>query len=270
MNIVPRVNTPLSAEEARGYFVPAYVEAFGHAPEPQELPLLLALIWIESGRGKSVQNNNPGNLSASDHYEGDAWRPPWFELDESSSPRNRDLHALMLEGKAPSAFRSYDSPAEGFRDHANHLKSTFPEVVSAAKTGDAEKFRAALSQKYSKDYGNPNTTVSLSALQKEFGGLPKALPPSAASPSPSHSSRPAPLPDLSLGSEGDAVELLRAVVLRLEPGAAVAQSGPFDSSLFTAVKVLQGALLCVPDGKVGAKTWGAIVRKLGEPKMTGY
>lgn len=269
MNIVPRENTPLSATEARGFLVPAYVDTFGRAPEPQELPLLLALVWIETGRGKSVQNNNPGNLSASEHYDGDAWRPPWFELTDASSPRDRELHDQMLKGEAPSAFRAYASAIEGFRDFTDHLKSSFPEVVTAAKTGDAEQLRLALSKKYSKDYQNPKSTVTLAALQKEFGGAPKALPPSAP-PVPAHSSSPAPLPTLSLGSEGDAVDLLRALVLRLEPGATLALEGPFDPSLFAAVKVLQGQLLCVPDGKVGPKTWAALIRKLSEPRMTGY
>lgn len=273
MNIVPRENTPIDATTARTHLVPAYVEAFGRPPENQELPLLLALVWLETGRGKSMQNNNPGNFAAGDSYHGDAWRPSWFELDENSSERDKQLHQAMLEHKAPSAFRAYESLIDGFTDFVHGLKNTFPEVVAAAKTGDAEAFRAALAEKYSPDYKNPRSSVTLMALQKEFGGTPKAgkapspaVPPTAGSPS----SGSAQLPTLRLGAEGVAVDLLRALVNRLEPSFAVPATGAFDAALESALKVLQGQLLVVPDGIAGPKFWAALARRLSEPKMTGY
>src|SRR5262245_41566242 len=104
MIIVPPNRTPMGPEAAKA----ALVDAFPSI-DRETAALLLALIWIETRQGSSVVQHNPGNLSASERYQGKAWRPPWFAIDESSSERMKRLHQMMLEHKAPSAFRAYDS-----------------------------------------------------------------------------------------------------------------------------------------------------------------
>lgn len=176
MNVVPRKNTPVSEDSAHQAISRAYGETFGKSPETNELALLHALVWIETAQGKSVQNFNLGNITASENFPGDAWRPPWFELDENSSPRDTELHELMLKGKAPRAFRSYPSLEAGARDFVRTLRASFPEVLIAARESDSEKFRVALSQKYSKDYSDPAAGKTLETFRLALGGEPTRTP----------------------------------------------------------------------------------------------
>lgn len=168
MEIVPRVNTPVTAADALAAVGAAYRSEMGHDPNfSQELPLLMSLVWIETARGKSVQNFNLGNISAGDSYQGNAWRPPWYE-PEDSSERNYKLHQAMIDGKAPKAFRAYDSLDDGAADFLRQLHRTFPELLSAAADGDPEGFRNALAQHYSKDYSN-TPPDNFRTLAVEFG-----------------------------------------------------------------------------------------------------
>jgi hypothetical protein len=177
LQVVPRVNTPVTASDAKSAVESAYRSELGRDPElTQELPLLMALVWIETARGRSVQNNSPGNISASDSYQGKAWRPTWFEVDDSSSDRDKQLHQAMLENRAPSAFRAYDSLAEGAADFIRQLSHTFPEVLDAAAEGDPTGFRDALAQHYSKDYKN-TPPGNFESLAKEFGFDPRVIGP---------------------------------------------------------------------------------------------
>lgn len=171
MLIVPAVTTPITAEQARVALVAAMPGIDGDTGT-----LLLALIWIETANGH-LQNWNPGNITASDKWPGAAWRPPWFTVDASSPPIMVHLHELMLRGKAPSAFRAYDSLLEGFLDFARVLRSMFPSVLAAAATGDAAKFVTALHDSgYSKDYSPahvPHMVHLQQQLAPQFAGFPK-------------------------------------------------------------------------------------------------
>lgn len=171
MNVVPRRNTPVSARDARTAVLSAYRATFGTNPGDDALALLLALVWIETARGKSVQNWNLGNISASPSYPNDAWRPPWYDLEggTAATERNIALHEAMLKGQAPSAFRAYPSLEFGALDFVRSLKGSFPEVLRAAETGDATAFRDALAQKYSRDYRD-TPPENFASLAREFGG----------------------------------------------------------------------------------------------------
>jgi len=159
-SFVPAVVTPLTPVEAAGR-----LRAYPHTNK-QSGPLLMALIWVET-TGRPIAYN-VGNITASEaKYEGDAWRPPWFEVGPTSSPRLLELHRRMLEGKAPKAFRAYSNFADGFHDYMVQLERSFPEALAAANTGDAAAFVDALSQKYSKDYG-PKHYRTFKALQTQF------------------------------------------------------------------------------------------------------
>jgi hypothetical protein len=146
MHVVSAVATQISAEHARDA-----LRASMPGIDRESAALLLALIWVETGRGVHCYNWNVGNISASDAWGGAAWRPPWFA--PSADPHLAELHARMLAGQAPSAFRAYDSLTDGFGDFVRTLQHTFPTVLKAAATGDAAAFVAALhDSRYSTDY----------------------------------------------------------------------------------------------------------------------
>lgn len=164
------VSTPITAQDAKSAVSAAFSGAIGREATSKELPLLMALVWLETGRGKSTKNNNLGNISASSKYSGDAWRPPWYDgPGPDTSVKLTNLHQSMLDGKAPSAFRSYDTVERGASDFVSQLKNIFPEVLEAAGTGNPTKFRDALAQKYSADYKS-TSPATFANLAKEFKG----------------------------------------------------------------------------------------------------
>lgn len=164
MIIVPTVRTPITAKEARDFLLSVMPGL-----DRESAALLLALVWVETGRG-GVLNNNPGNFSAGASWSGDAWRPPWF-LD-SAHP----THARMLAGEAPSAFRSYSTMGAGFADFARGLLKTFPTVVAAAATGDPASFVRALHDSgYSRDYAAKHIGT-FASLRHEFLPIVSHLP----------------------------------------------------------------------------------------------
>lgn len=270
MNVVPMQTTPISQLQAVNGLLAVMPEL-----SRESASLLLALIWIETGAGKSLQNNNVGNISAGSSYTGSAWRPPWFpEPAPDASARTRHLHEEMLAGRAPSAFRAYPSLVEGFQDYKAQLLRSFPEVIRAAETGDAHTFTTALGQKYSKDYANNEpAAVNIGKLQNSFlpllGGLvSRPLPrgPVSTIPAPLPSSLPPPLglprsssgglsgvlatlPTLRVGSHGVAVELFFGT------------TEVYSANLVDVVSRWQKARGLKGDGIVGPVTWNAFVKE---------
>lgn len=175
MQVVPTVGTPHTMAELMTLIGQAFT-AIGHPITPAQCVNLTVLAAIETGRGKSMKNNNLGNISASPRYQGLAWRPPWFDPAPDAPARMKSLHEAMLKGTAPSAFRAYTSPLAGAEDFARQLVHTFPEVLDAAKQTDANILRLALGQKYSRDYlANPKVTDTIRSLQKELGLVVSAV-----------------------------------------------------------------------------------------------
>lgn len=171
MRIVPQASTPLSAEHKRDGLLAALPGL-----DRESAALLLALVQVETGGAPS--NNNMGNITASSRWEGDAWRPPWFEPHQTN-PKLAALHERMVKGEAPSAFRAYPTAAAGFADFARVLKSTFPTVLEAAKTGDARTFVLALHDSgYSRDYSAAHVPTFVS-LRDKFAPLVAHLPAAA-------------------------------------------------------------------------------------------
>lgn len=174
MQIVPAVSTPITAEQARVALVAAMPGI-----DRESGTLLLALVWIETARGH-LMNWNAGNITAGAQWSGDAWRPPWFELNADTllHPHLVELHEKMLHGQAPSAFRAYGSLVEGFQDFARVLARQFKSVLAAAKTGDARAFVTALHDSgYSRDYSAahvPSMTQLQGELAPQFAGFPSA------------------------------------------------------------------------------------------------
>lgn len=262
---VQKTLTPLELHLAGDYLLGA-LRRHGIEPNRQEAFLLLAQVWVETARGSSLFNRNPGNLSANpDTYPGDYFRPPWFVVDEQSSLQMQKLHDLMLENKAPRAFRSYDSFDVGFDDYVDTLSKKFPSILKAAAGGDPNAMASAIrSSGYTPD-APPSTGDTLRALSLEFAqkGLFQTLPlVSPGQGSGSSSSLPSPpsgllspngparadLPLLELGSHGSAVKLWQRIV-------GVEETGFFAAITDAATRVFQHRKGIREDGKVGPITW---------------
>jgi hypothetical protein len=162
--IVPVERTPLDETEAAFELLEAMPDL-----DQEQAALLLSLIWVETGGG-GLNNHNPGNVTANDRWPGRAWRPPWFAITEESSDRMKRLHQLMLQGKAPKAFRAFTSAKEGFEDFAKVLRRDFPALLTAASTGDVRTFREQLARKYSADY-TPAHDRALTQFRDRFRPL---------------------------------------------------------------------------------------------------
>jgi hypothetical protein len=172
--VVPRLPTPLALASLPGVIEAAFGQ-LGSRLTPIQRVNLAALVAIETNRGRSVQNGNVGNISAGESFSGPVWRPPWFEVTEASSPRDVALHAAMLAGRAPRAFKAYGSVQEGAKDFARFLlQPAYAPLMRAAASSDVDAFRAELAALYSGDYKNPAATRSLAQLVAELGGAPAA------------------------------------------------------------------------------------------------
>jgi hypothetical protein len=126
---------------------------------------LLALSAVETAHWQSMIGWNVGNVSckASDAY--DYWRPPWYPDDHE--PQYSALHAQMVAGKAPRAFRAYASLASGVDAFVYEVMRR-KELVIAMQSGDATKVVHALNAtNYSKDYQSSHVPT-FEKLRVEF------------------------------------------------------------------------------------------------------
>jgi hypothetical protein len=167
MTVVARVVTPVTMETVAPLLERGLVligEASKNLGE-----MLLAQIWLEqSGR---PWNWNFGNITASEDYP-TIWRPPWYdkaEAEATTDPARRArylaLHEDMLAGKAPKAFRAYDSAEAGMTGYLEHLRKAAPDILRAGKTGDPRKFAEAIrSSGYTPDLDVSAATKTLSGI----------------------------------------------------------------------------------------------------------
>jgi hypothetical protein len=162
--------TPVSESAAASILFDVVPELYSGEVSRPLLLLLLSLAMVETARGKQVRENNPGNLmarffAAGDPKErsvwsGDYWRPSWW-FDHS---RDDSMHA----GKVPSAFRSYPTALDGWRDYVRLLFSTKKKpIIAAASLGDIPAFVAALGDLYSPDY-KPEHVKTFRSLYDEY------------------------------------------------------------------------------------------------------
>lgn len=262
MNIVPRVATPHGAPALGAALLTAYTREFGRGPDRTTAELLLAQILIETARGAAIKNNSPGNISANSKWGGDAWRPPWFdEPTESTSERNRKLHAEMKAGRAPSAFRAFATLDLGMADYVRTLSRQFPTIL-AARTPE-ELAQAIFDSGYTRDHKPAEVAPTLAALVgniREIGifddltvrdAAPKAPAleaAAAASGLPSWSLVPCPL--LQLGSAGPLV-----VLWQVRVNATLKPDGLFGAQTEQATRAWQARLGLPATGQVDAASW---------------
>lgn len=135
--------------------VRSWIAETGRTPSRDLAEFLLAQIILETDWSRAMWRFNWGNISAGSSWPGTAWRPSWYTLVPTSSARDRMLHARMLAGQAPNAFRAYSSHDEGARAYVRFLQSAnYAPLLSAANTGDPETFAAAVrSTRYCPDCG---------------------------------------------------------------------------------------------------------------------
>ena len=165
---VPATATPVTLDTA-AYALLTAARAQGLSLTRVGALLFLALVWVETGRGKSTIQHNVGNVMARGYrtngveysvWSGDYWRPAWFN-DTSSATYQR-----MLNGQAPSAFRAYDSLVDGMADYVAVLFGK-SGLVQAANSGDVSAFVDVLSRTYSPDYG-PSHVKTFTSLVNDF------------------------------------------------------------------------------------------------------
>jgi len=174
---VARVATPVDVDTMR-----AALDVAAPLWTPLQKLWALCLIWVETGRGRSLIQYNVGNLASGGFsggvdvpwWSGSYWRPAWY--DNSGSP----LHAKMLAGQAPSAFRAYDDLTAGVRAFVELLsKPKYSPVLAAAAADSPEQFVTQLNAcGYSKDYTSAHVPTFRS-LRTELGGsvpVPLACP----------------------------------------------------------------------------------------------
>jgi peptidoglycan hydrolase-like protein with peptidoglycan-binding domain len=277
---VSRVATPLAEDSAVKAISIQVLPSIGVVTQ-EAGRLILAQMWLETGRGKSLFNNNVGNITAGASWLGDFWRPPWFNkasidamAEGEQKTRLLALHQAMLEGKAPQKFRAYNSMLDGLRDYTARLNREFHAIVDAAKTGSPEAYADAIrSSGYNKD-ADPSTAASLRSLMNEFehkgyfASLPKAQAPAASSSQDSSSPSPEPsssepsvpsvivpgsgeLPTLTLGCVGSAVDLFRFL--------AIGGTGALNDDDIAVIKGYQTTHGLKRDGIVGPITWAQVL-----------
>jgi hypothetical protein len=147
---VPRRATPLAETELGGRLLEAW-RSTGLPLLPRAgLELLLALLFIENGRGRSIIQHNWGNLSSRARETDTYWRPPWFDAaevaaiaDPAKRERMQAIHERMVAGREPKAFEAHPSHEAGARRWIKRLHERFGGLVDAAATGDALAFAKA-------------------------------------------------------------------------------------------------------------------------------
>lgn len=174
----PPEQTPFTAAQAAPILTRIVQQASG-AAKRQQCALLLAHLWTETS-GAHCYGNNPGNLSTSAISSAEYYRPPWYTVTDASSAKMRKLHADMLRGNAPAAFRWFPTLEDGIGAYVGELRRRYRGMWNAAIDGDPDAFAwSIVTDHYTPDApaSTASTLRTLSAqFQREvFSALPLAL-----------------------------------------------------------------------------------------------
>lgn len=291
MSEVPRLSTPHTDAELVPGLIAGLAKRIGSTPVRQLAEMLLAQIRFEG----NINNNNVGNLSAPESWSGNYWRPPWFDqakIDAITDPalkkQRQEQHEDMLAGKAPRAFRAFNTIEEGLGSYLDLLfKPLYHPLLAAAATGDPVAFATEVHKHYTPDASFNVTAVArtLASLVKGFQAkglfdmLPK-VPPAGPAPEPPHSSPShwelgpydvrapeappqgskfpnAPLFVLRKGVSGALVALWQTLLK--SKGLSVVNTNVFDLATEKATKDYQASLGLEDDGIVGPITWSSVL-----------
>jgi len=166
-----------TAERTRDAISAAFGRVTGEAIPVNVLRWMLVQIWLETDQGRALWRNNVGNITAGSAWSGTIWRPNWYyEPGPDASARTRELHELMLQGRAPSAFRAYPSLEAGAEDYVRVVMRQFPQLYRAMYDGDASGVALAVREsRYCPDCStNPEPW---NAMARQLAPvLPKAQP----------------------------------------------------------------------------------------------
>lgn len=138
--------------------------------------MLLAQLFLETGNGKSLTNNNPGNLIANPKsYKGQWYRPTWWT--DQSSKLYAKAHANPPE--APQAFRAYMTLEEGIEAYLKLLGTPrYERLIEAARKGDPALFTQEIKASgYAPDVNPVKHTPTMVSLYKtalEYFGTEEA------------------------------------------------------------------------------------------------
>jgi len=168
--------TPLAPSETARVLVASYERLLGRRPTRPLAELLLAHIWLENRRGSAIFEHDWGNITAGASWTGPIWRPPWYDPPPDAPARILRLHELMLQGKAPSAFRSYPSHDVGSTAYLRLVHGArYRPLITAAASGDVAAFaRAVHDTGYCPDCKPGPTAHTLAQLRddiRESGAL---------------------------------------------------------------------------------------------------
>lgn len=188
---VKRTATRFLAEDAESRISQAYTALTGDPPNALVGLYTLCLAWIESGAGDKAYNWNVGGITCYPDGKDPSWKGDWFR----PSWWYEGIPSEEVAGR-PTAFRSYSTSIDGWRDFVRTVLSR-PSLIYAANADDPDLFvRELVSTGYSPDYG-PQHVTAVRNLIADFkqGGFFGWEPEPSTEPEPSDD--PTSLPDSS-------------------------------------------------------------------------
>lgn len=178
MEKVPRIATPASKNQIVSSIDSAWRSIFGNQPTVKQVAMLYSQIAIETGHGKSIFNNNVGNINWTQGFPGN-----YYETQDSltvgNNPANRKYYTAKM--------RAYNTLDDGILDYVKLLKNRSP-VLAALKNGDVKDFSYALAavhyydphirDDYTDKNGKkvPGYTTGMTSIYKSFVGNNKNQP----------------------------------------------------------------------------------------------
>jgi len=134
---VPRVATPVTADELVEAIEAAWPDVFGEAPDRETTLLLVAQSAFEDGWWRACWCFNCANAK---HVDGDGCDFYFVACDEY-------LHGVLktLEPPDPGCrFRAFASLVDGVRNWLRLMLRQYPKAIAAAKTHNATAYCAEL------------------------------------------------------------------------------------------------------------------------------
>lgn len=121
--LVPDRMTPHTPAEIRAILAAGHLRTFGTPVSANALTLASAMIFLESGWGKAIHDENYGNIGRG-RFGGD-----YFPLTAREVIGGHDKQVTQLE-------RAHDSAEAGAADYWDFLARSYPAALAAMERGD--------------------------------------------------------------------------------------------------------------------------------------